>query len=236
MNNIILLLHGFKRNDENDFEELEEYFDKKYDLVMNEVYFENYKKETLNEKHVHNVVSEIAKKINYIKPKRFDILGYSTGSIVAPLVKSKISKDIKVTIFSISPPTTILLAKWVPESINSLKMNRKLKNKMGKERYNRLKKVQEEHKTIEKYPVKIAIFINSFRKKYRKNLYKETDIYFLLSSIDTFVKTKTINKRLSKFNHNITLTKYKHEEITRKDKEILINWIEGIDLNEHNNT
>lgn len=221
----ILLLHGFKRNDEDDFGQIHDFFlTLNADKVYNEVWFENYDVKTLNKKYFIWRSKDIAKKIKEDGITELNIVAYSSGIFLVPIIKKELS-EIKVNTFSIATPLKIKFARWIPASINSYKMQKKLKKKMGKERYARLKDRAEATKTREKHPIKIMTFINKIRLKYRKDIINDKDIKYLISPTDEYMKTSATNKILSKRNRHITLTDFSHLEIMKSQKDIVIEWI-----------
>lgn len=228
MKNILLLLHGFKKNGVDDFEKVTSFFNenlKDYE-ILNEEWFDNYNLATMKRKYFLKRVNEISDLINVEKPDKLIIVAFSTGSIIASLIVKKI-KISNVSIFSIVPPIKINFSKWLPIAWKQFKSNKKLKKKLGKKRFKRIKEKQQENKKIEKYPIRIINFINLVRLRYRKKILKHNfKILFLFSENDTFVKTAAILKKIDKNKYDITVKKFDHDQILKKNNSIFIEWFE----------
>lgn len=230
MKKAILLLHGFKRNDVNDFEEVDDYINTfEADKIYTEIWFNNYDKKTLNLKHFDKRVNEVAEMINNDNPEELIIIGYSTGNIFASLVLDKLNiKNVKY--FGIVPPFKAHILKW-KETLNKMKQVEKdLMKKLGKERYERLKKAKQDSQVAEKYPVKIIFFM--FRKVIRKrkhSLMNMKNAHFLIAEDDHIVKTNVSIDVLSKNGTNdLTIKPFTHDLILRKEKQIFIDWMESV--------
>ncbi len=222
----ILLLHGFKRNGVDDFEQMHEYFSQyknEYEII-NEVYFDNYDRSTLNDKYLNQEVDSIAERLK--DKEQVIIIGYSTGSIVAAMVADRLPKSVDCHIWAMVPPIKIVLMKWVPMGYRIWKKEKALKKKLGKERYESLKAKAQENKTMEKYPVTISKYINVLRKKYQKLLLKHENVSYLLAEDDTFVHTPRIIKKLKRYNRDYELQNFSHDLLLNRDKEVFINWFE----------
>lgn len=223
----LLLLHGFKRNGIDDFKNIHEYLSKyeKDFNIINETYFDNYKKETLNVKYLNEQVNRIA---NSLKgQKEVIILGYSTGSVIASMVVNRLSSDVKTYIYAMVPPIKIVFAKWIPMGFEIRKKEKQLKKKLGKERYKYIKEKSQANKNLEKYPVYISLYINKLRKKYRNLLLKQENATYLLSEEDLYVHTKKIVKKLKKYNREYEVKKFTHDLLLSRDKDIFIKWFES---------
>lgn len=230
MKKAILLLHGFKRNDVDDFEGVREYIDSfGADKVYNEVWFNNYDKSTLNLKHFDKRVNEVADMINKDKPEELMIIAYSTGNIFASNVMDKLN-DIKISYFGAAPPFKAHILKWRTTLKKMKQVEKDLIKKLGKERYARLKKAKQDSQVSEKYPVKIIFFM--FRKVIRKrkqSLMKIKNAKFLIAKDDHIVKTHVAVDVLSKNGTNdLVLREFTHDLILGKEKQIFIDWMNEV--------
>ncbi len=227
MSKAVLLLHGFKRNNKDDFEEVMPFIETLgFDKIYNEVWFDNYDKKTLDYKYSLKRVEEIVELINNDKHEEVTIIAYSTGSLIGALISEKLTAK-NVDYYSITPPYKIYFWKYISLAFKLLKMDKKLRKRLGKERYTRLKQKQIETKTIEQYPISIIVFIShQIIRRYKKSLKKIENGKFLLSSTDDKVVVKVTNKVVSKNKTNkITMKEFNHDNILRGEKEIFIEWM-----------
>ncbi len=227
MSKAVLLLHGFKRNNKDDFEEVMPFIETLgFDKIYNEVWFDNYDKSTLDYKCSLKRVEEIVELINNSNHEEVTIIAYSTGSLIGALISEKLTTR-KVNYYSITPPYKIYFWRYISLAIKLLKMDKKLKKRFGEERYNRLKEKQIENKTIEQYPISIIVFIShQIIRRYKNSLKKIENGKFLLSSTDDKVVVKVTNKVVSKNKTNkITMKEFNHDNILRGEKDIFIEWI-----------
>lgn len=227
INKTILLLHGFKRNGIDDFASMHTYFEQyenEYNII-NEIYFDNYEKDTLTLKYLNERAEAISSLLK--KQEEVIILGYSTGAVVAALIADKLPSTVNIHIWAMVPPIKIVLMKWVPMSYRIWKKERAIKKKIGKERYEKLKSKAQADKVMEKYPVKISIYINTLRKKYQKLLLNKENTYYLLANEDTFVHTPRIIKKLEKYNREYEIKDFRHDQLLNADKEVFIEWFES---------
>lgn len=225
MKKAILLLHGFKRNDVDDFEEVHEFINTLgAEKVYNEIWFDNYDKETLNLKHLDKRVQEIADKINADAPEELVIIAYSTGTIIGSMVKEKLNTK-NVQFIGVAPTLAAHILKWKKTLKNMKVAEKELREKLGEERYERLKKLKEDQQATEKYPVTIIFFM--WRKvigKRKKALAKIKGASFLIATDDHIVKTNKAIKVLKK-NNKITVKDFTHDLIVRKEKDIFIEFV-----------
>lgn len=232
MNKAILLLHGFKRNDVDDYAELHDYLEVVKERIgaskiYNEVWFENYEKDTLNLKYLDKRIEEIIETIKKDNIDELIIIAYSAGTIVGAMVKERIGLD-KVTYLGVAPTFNIHLLKWISTLGKMRKSEKALKAKLGKERYARIKKTTQENKTAEKYPVKIMYYM--FSKvigKRRKYLSNTKGSKFLIAKDDHIVKAKKSIKKLSKHNE-ITVEDYTHDLALKSDKQFFKDWVDSV--------
>lgn len=226
-NKTILLLHGFKRNGVDDFEQMHEYFDKYSNdfNIVNLTYFENYQKDTLNDKHLNKIVNET---VDQLKDQdEVIVLGYSAGAIIASMITSRLPESVKTHIFAMTPPIKIVLAKWVPLILKQSSKQRKLKKKLGKERYASIRQKREENKIAEKHPIAISFYINKVRKKYQKYLLNDENTHYLFANTDYFVNTHKMVKKVSKRNRDYQVKDFRHELLLSTDKQVFIDWFES---------
>ncbi len=227
MSKAVLLLHGFKRNNKDDFEEVMPFIETLgFDKIYNEVWFDNYDKKTLDYKYSLKRVEEIVELINNDRHEEVTIIAYSTGSLIGALISEKLTAK-SVDYYSITPPYKIYFWRYISLAFKLLKMDKKLRKRLGEERYTRLKQKQIETKTIEQYPISIIIFIShQIIRRYKNSLKKIENGKFLLSSTDDKVVVKVTNKVVSKNKTNkITMKEFNHDNILRGEKDIFIEWM-----------
>ncbi len=234
MKKAILLVHGFKRNDVNDFEEVQDYIDGLasklgVEKIYNEVWFENYKKETLNLEYFDKRVNEVSELINKENYDEIYIIGYSTGTLFSTNLIQKLNIE-KINFYGIAPPTKAHILKWF-KTLRVLRSKEKeLKKKLGKERYARIKKAQHDNQVKEKYPMKIIFFM--FRgviAKRKKYLLKTKNAHFLVAKDDHIIKANKAIKQLSKNGTNtIEVKDFTHDLILRKNKQIFYDWMDKV--------
>lgn len=222
----ILLLHGFKRNGVDDFEKTHPYFEqyKNEFNVINLTYFENYDKSTLNDKYLNKVVNDIVDQLK--DQEEVIMMGYSTGGIIGAMIASRLPKNVKTHIFAMMPPIKIVFAKWIPMGFRIITKERKIKKRIGKERYTKIKKSRQENRNMEKYPVTISIYINKLRKKYQKLLLNQENIHYLLAAEDTYVNTPKIIKKLEKRHRDYEIRKFKHDLLLKSEQYVFEEWFE----------
>lgn len=226
-NKTIVYIHGFKRNGIDDFEQMHEYFDKyssEYNLI-NLTYFDNYDKSTFKSKYLKSIINETLEKLS--DQEEVILIGYSAGAIVASLISSKLPEKINIKLFAITPPVKIVMAKWIPLLLKQNSKHRKLRKKMGKERYNTLRAKREENKVSEKYPISIGIYINKLRKMHQSKLLKEKDATYLLAETDFFVNTPKVSKKLKRRNREFEIKDFQHDLLLSRDKQVFIDWFES---------
>lgn len=231
MKKAILLLHGFKRNDIDDFSDVVDFIEeisKQIDAekIYNETWFENYKKDTLNLNYFDKRVNEIVQLIENDSIEELTIICFSTGTIIGSIIASKL-KDVKINFFGVAPTLKAHILKWRKTLIKMKKNETQLKNRLGLERYERLKQKKIENRVIEKYPVKIIFFIwKKIIGKRKKELLKIKNAKFLIAEDDHIVKSCVAIKKLSKNEGNeITVKDFSHDLILRKEKEIFKDWL-----------
>ncbi len=228
MKTTILLLHGFKRNGEDDWAQLHDFFSEfEVDHVYNEHWFENHDKETLNLNHFYNRSTEIAMKINADHTDKLIIVSYSAGVTFASNLVEKLNVK-EVEFIGVVPTLKIHLVKWLKTLTKMRRANKNLKAKLGKERYHRLIKKQKEERKMEKYPY--AIFNFMFFKvisKHGKQLAKIKNAKFLVSRHDHIAKAKHSIKKLEKDNH-IIVADFEHDLILKRDKHIFQEWFKSV--------
>lgn len=229
MKKAILLLHGFKRNNVNDFEQVEDFISEiskelNVSEVYNEIWFHNYEKKTLSLKYFDKRAKEVAKKISDAKIDELIVIGYSTGTIFAANVIEKLNIA-KVQFLGIAPTFKPHIWKWRKTLKKMKQVEKELIKKLGKERYKRIKKAKHNENDAEKYPLKIIFYLwKKVIGKRKGPLEKYKGGKFLIAKDDHIVKSDVAIKILSKSNE-ITVEDFVHDLITRKEKQILIDWL-----------
>lgn len=227
---VMVLLHGFKRNNEDDFGRVFHYFkqfSEDYE-IRNVIWYDNYNKKTLNKKHLNAILNQLALDINMDEPNEIVIVGYSTGNVVAMYLIDKIENKDAIKFYGTVPPFDIERFKWI-ERLNEQRLyNKKLRKKLGWKRYYRIKRKLWLNKQTEKYPLSIANYCyGKIIKPDGHRISEITNGYFLLAEDDQVVNTKLAFEELSKHpNNDITIKKFKHERLFKLDQEVFIEWFD----------
>ncbi len=217
----LVLIHGFKKHQENIFKDLEIFLNE--DVLINEnfeiekiFYYDNLDKETISKKHFE---STIIKKFDELKDKDVYVIGYSLGALVSLTLTSKY-ENIK-NIISLAPVYKLPgFFDWPKRVISNYRVTRKMKKKLGKERYARLKSLKKTG-ISEKYPTRIVIEINRFRLKIRnqtKHLIDKNILIIFSKNDEVNDLKKTIKYFNSKFDYkknqlNIVFSEQTHFQI-----------------------
>ena len=222
---VIIFIHGFKQKDINDFD----VFVKKYESNFKDkefVIFDYYSStdlDTINEESFDKRVIEVLDKY---KDRKVKIISYSFGTAIS--MKNLSSYDNIKDIYLIAPSFYVYTTRWIKSIYKFKKKNKKLEKKLGKERYESLKKqiggdikFREISKTISKY-------IKNNRKYFKETEGK--NIIVTYSKNDEVAKNKKmikyINKNMSK-NNNITFNKVDEDHFKILNNENNIKHIEN---------
>jgi len=228
----IILIHGFKKHQENVFLDFEKYIkdnnlEEEFNII-NFTYYDNLDKATIHHKLFKKTIQTI---LEENKDKEIFVLGYSMGSTAALTLTSEFDNITKI--YTLVPVFKIDSMLWIKRIINNLKKAKKLKKKLGKERYLRLKKMKEKGGS-EKYPIRLVSQINLFRKANKKDVkgLSQKKIKMIFSTndeINNLKKTiKYINKKIN-YNDNdieINFTKKTHFQLLTKCEERYIDIVE----------
>ncbi len=167
---ILILIHGLKRKNEQTFQAFKEYVKKHYatsfENIIDFEYYDNSDKTTINAKDFEHKIYDV---LNQYRDDEVYLLGYSMGGVAALTLSQEFSNITKI--FTLVPVFKIKVLDWPKKIINNLKKQRVLKKKLGKERYLRLKKLQQQG-ISEQYPVRVISQINRFRRRNKKHLVK----------------------------------------------------------------
>lgn len=225
---IMILLHGFKRNNEDDFGRIHHFFNKfkpEYE-IMNVIWYDNYNKATLKRSYLDLLLAQIAFDINSVDYDEISIISYSTGNIVAIYLLDKLRQKDKVSFYGTVPPFEVEKYKWTVRLKEAASYRKKLKKELGSERYKRIQKKLKETKKVEKYPLQILNYV--FTKIIKPDGYRIGEIkkgYFLLAEDDQVVNTKVAKEQLSKsVGNDIVVAKFKHDQLFKLDQEVFIKW------------
>ncbi len=195
MEKIILLVHGYKRHEQHDFDDFYHYAKEKVGCQIERIYwFDNYAKETLT---IKSFLSQIDKVMDKYSDKEIIIISYSMG---ASLFLTEGYKWKNITdIISIFPTYYISHFGWLGKIVKTIKLRRKLRKKLSKERYKRLLKSKEKA-PVEKYPIRLTLKINHFRMYLLRNFGKisNKNLHIFLNQKDEVNKTKKTFKELKK--------------------------------------
>ncbi len=222
--NVLILIHGFKRQGKNEFEYFEKYLSKNDKLsnfkIINFLYYVNDDIKTLNSKKMKSIILKV---LEENKDNNVYIVGYSMGGL-AGLSLGGMYKNVE-KIVAIFPPFKIYLLDWINRSFKNTKLKKKIKKRVGKEKYKKILERSKKNKVIEKHPIKVSLSMVNFRNKLRKNIKKinNKDIKVYFSDIDEIVWTKKSEKYFNdKFNfkeNNVNVEKVNESHITSFDRD-----------------
>ncbi len=225
---VMILLHGFKRNNEDDFGRVHHFFDQyrnEYD-IKNIIWYDNYNKKTLNRKHLDFVLSQVALDVNVSGYEDIVIVAYSTGNVVAMYLMDKLKNRDKVRFFGTVPPFEIEKFKWIERLQDGMKYKKSLKRKLGVRRYYRIQRKLKQQQRTEKYPIQISSYV--YHKIIKPDGYRIKEIkdgYFLLALNDQVVKTSVAYRELTKSPENdITVEDFRHDQLFKLNQEVFMNW------------
>ncbi len=222
--NVLILIHGFKRQGKNEFEYFEKYLKDNNKLsdfkIINFLYYENDNEETLNSKKMKSII------LNILEENRNSnvwIVGYSMGGLAGLSLSNDYDNIEKIV--AIFPPFKIYLLDWISRSFKNIKLKRNIKKRVGKEKYKKILERSKRTKVIEKHPIKVSLSMVNFRNKLRKDIKKvknkKIKIYF--SNMDEVVWTEKSEKYIQKnfdFKNNvIDIEKVDESHMTSFDKE-----------------
>ncbi len=221
----LILIHGLKKHNENVFGEFEKFLQeneaiKKFNII-NFYYYDNLDKNTINHKLFKEEINKILKEHS---DKETYVLSYSMGSTAALTLTSNFPNITKI--YALVPVFKITQGLWIKKIFTNLKKAKKLKKKLGKERYLRLKALKEKGGS-EKYPIRLITQIDLFRKKNKKEVknLKNKKIKIIFSTNDEINNLKETIKYINqKINYNdndieVNFTKKTHFSLLSKDEK-----------------
>lgn len=226
---IMILLHGFKRNNEDDFGRVRHFFDKYkkegWD-IKNVIWYDNYNKKTLNRNYLNLLLSQIALDINFENYEEIVIVAYSTGNVVAMYLIDKIVNKDAITFYGTVPPFEIEKVKWIDRIKESNNYKKQLRKKLGVRRYLHIQRLMKKEKRTEKYPLKILNYV--FNKIIRPDGYRIGEIkdgFFLLAKDDQVVDTKVSYREITKSQYNdVEIRDFRHDQLFKLNQEVFISW------------
>ncbi len=230
MKKVMILLHGFKRNNEDDFGRVKNYFSKFEDEyeIKNVIWYDNYNKRTLHKRHLHAILNQVAHDVNQQAPEEIVIVAYSTGNIVAMYLMDKLEHAEKVRFFGTVPPVEIEKFKWIERLKEMRYYKRDLRKRLGRKRYNRVQRKLRKERQTEKYPLTIANYV--YTKIIKPDGHRIAEVeggYFLLALDDQVVNTKLSYREISKNGTNdIVIEDFKHDQLFKLNQEVFIKWFD----------
>ncbi len=228
MKKVILLLHGLKKYNKDDFSHLEEFFNEysnEYD-INNITWYNNYDKKTMNLKHLARVLDSVSYDINRKGYKEIVIVAYSTGNIIANKLIQQLTYPDRVKLFGVVPAVEVTPEDWVDGAKEALAKKKEIQSKLGNKRFKILYKKMIEAKKSEQYPVKMIQYV------YKKIIAPEGHSLgliengkFLLAKNDSVVKNDITEAILKENGTNkVTIKEFSHQEALKQDKEVFIDW------------
>lgn len=224
---VIILIHGFKKQSKNDFEDFLELHNNKlndYELVKLD-YYDGNNLDTINHKHFDNVLIEQLEKY---KDRKVKIISYSFGCILA---LNNISNYPNVNnILLIMPTLFINKWTWVKMFKEVKKKEKAIKERLGTERYERIA-----GKLVDKYFVEIAKTMDKYLSKNRNNISKVKDrnikaIYTTNDEVSVVKKTIPFFKKNVVTNNNVELVEIQDSHFGYLEKEKTNNLISVLEF------
>jgi len=203
---VIIFIHGFKTKDVNDFDNFVKqnkdiYKDKEFVIFD---FYESNNKKTINSKSFETKINDVFKKYS---DREVKVIAYSFGSVIA--IKKAIDFPNIKNIYLNVPAFHIYYLKWISSIKHHQKKNKKLKKKIGKERYKSLSKKIGANENFSIIAREISKYIIKNRKYIKK--INNRNIMISYSGIDEISNNdKTIpflKKNLKKGNNNVVLNK-----------------------------
>ncbi len=232
----IILLHGRKQRNSNDFSEIVPWFKEKgiSNEIINLNWFDNYDLTTINDNHLLSLLEETASKV---KNNEVEIIGYSTGGLLTPILKRMIKEfkgeNTKITTYSVVP----LVAELKNEQIKGYLENffskselylQNLKEECDSEEELKLKlEILKDKKSIDLNTRETYNWTRELLEKHRDKIINETNIHFLFSKSDFIIDTNKAVEILSKLGHDIHVDEFHHGLIFKDDNEIFKRWYES---------
>lgn len=203
---IVILLHGFKKKDFDDFNHFVNYAKgkTKYKIVPNQYWYDNHDKSSLNWQKMSSSLDKI---VDGYKDKEIILIGYSMGGVAS--FREAAKNDNVISFMALYPAFYINFKGWVKVLLNNIKKWKEMRKRLGKERYKRMKQLKSKG-VSEKYPITLAWNINLFRKKQIKYIsrLKNKKIFLVWSKNDEVTQDdrvfKMLDKKLNKKLNNFT--------------------------------
>lgn len=231
MKKAIVLLHGFKSRNSDDFIEIEEYFQLIKDTkVFNINWFDNYELETQKLSNINNLCKEVAKSVSDFD--HIDIIGYSTGALLTKQIESYIPNKSKVNIYLVGPLIKrYFLIRFIGAIKTNLSVNRKISSLKKSTTFNEYKNYIEKNKankTFDLYIFQNFLMTEKLKMKFRRSLLNDRTIHWLLAKNDFAIRTPEVYKILKRKGHkNVTIEDFNHGQIMKNQKDIFMKWYEG---------
>ena len=164
----------------------------------------------------------IREKLVSLSGKDAYVIGYSMGG-VASLTLTHDFPNVK-KIIAVVPVLSINRMHFPKKTFSNIKTGYKMKKKLGKVRYDRIKSLKSKG-IAEKHPIRIIVQTNKFRKIARKDLkrQKNKEILLLFSSRDEINNLKStidyLNKNLNYSSNDLEIkfTNETHYELLSKN-------------------
>ncbi len=207
---ILILIHGLKRKNEQSFKDFIEYVHQNYASTFEKIvdfeYYDNSDKSTINAKSFEEKINKV---LHQYRDYDVSLLGYSMGGVAALTLAQEFPNVTKI--FTLVPVFKIKYLDWPKKIISNLKKQRVLKKKLGKERYLRLKKLQQQGLS-EQYPIRVITQINKFRKRNKKHLenLENREIAIVFSTNDEINNLRAtiafINDKINYVKNNLVIS------------------------------
>ncbi len=215
---VIIFIHGFKTKDINDFDEFVNKYKSKLTNkeLVNFDFYDSNKKETINKRNFDLKITEVFEKY---KERKVKVIAYSFGSIVA--MKNSLKYENIDDIYLVVPALYIHYMDWISSIKKNKSKLKKLKKKLGKERFDSFMK----NNSVSKNYSLISRTVHKYIKANRKHLkkLKNKNIYVSYSEKDTISNNDKvipfIKKELEK-NNKVIFNKVEetHFSILKSEK------------------
>lgn len=219
----IILLHGFRQKNSDDFAKAMEYFNSIEDTdIINEPWFDNY---DLDTQTIWAVKAKAVYFANLLSGySEVKIIGYSTGALLAKQIKNNLDLDkTKVYIYLVGP----LIKRYVLNRAIGAWKEDKASKKAMKDLTD-----QEKQDLIKNNETNIHYF-NNFRMtekmklKFRKGLIKDSSIHWYLATNDMAIRTPEVYRILMAKGRKVTVEDFNHGLIFNYQLDMFIKWFES---------
>ncbi len=227
----IILLHGRRQRNSDDFEQIIPWIKEvqKDSEIINVSWFDNYKEETLNKQYLLNLLDEVAQKVN--PDDEVDIISYSTGALLGPMLKGKFENKDNTRIFSVVPLVVELDNPQIKGYIESFhKKSEDFLEELRKEsccekQFNERLESLMSNRNVDLLTRETYTYTRELLGEYRGGIVKEENIHFLFSTTDFIIDSEKSIELLKQNGHeSIEAYDFHHGLIFKDHSDIFKEW------------